>query len=503
MTRSPKRFASSGLALAALALAAGGAWARPACAADSADLGALSIEELANVDISSVSKSDQPLSEAPAAVYVITREEILRSGATRLAEILRLAPNLQVAQVTASSNAVSARGFNGTAASKLLVLVDGRSVYSPFFSGVFWDVHDVPPQTIDRIEVISGPGATLWGANAVNGVINIVTRGAAEAQEGVVEGNAGARERRAAAHVSGKLSDSLGLRIYVETASHDDNITAGGDDARDGWRQTQGGFRLDWSRRDDLVTVQGDIYGGAQHQMLGPDQRVSGHNLLGRWTRELAGGSTLQVQAYYDYLERTKAGFFGNYLRTYDLELQHRFTLGRHAVVWGGGYRRTEDRFPIVPGNPSTPLTQFFQPESRDLHFANAFVQDTITLSPADPRGEGRGRPLRRRRTAAERTAVVAGDRDDHAVGGRIAGGARALAAGPRLFPDVRTHPDPRAGPLPAGDAHRLRARLSRTADPADVAVGLGVLQRLRRPADLRGAARAVVPDRHRQRDGG
>ena len=376
-----------GSALAALAVAcvaagsASPAWAVSAGAA--ADLSALSIEELANVDISSVSKADQPLSEAPAAVYVITRDEILRSGATRLAEILRLAPNLQVAQVTAASYAISARGFNGTAASKLLVLVDGRSIYSPFFSGVFWDVHDVPPQTIERIEVISGPGATLWGANAVNGVINIVTRSAADRPGGVLEVNVGARERRVAAQVGGRLSESLGLRLYVETASHDDNIAATGDNAQDSWRQAQGGFRLDWRPGEDLVTLQGDVYGGAQDQVLGPDQRVSGHNLLARWSRQFEAGSALQVQAYYDYLERTKAGFFGDYLHIYDVELQHSFTLGRHAVVWGGGYRRTKDRFPIVPGNPSTPLTQFFAPESRALNLANAFVQDTITLSPA------------------------------------------------------------------------------------------------------------------------
>jgi len=392
MTRSPRALLLNGgrvLAAAAaaslcLAFAASAAPAPPAPPADApTDLSALSIEELANVDISSVSKIDQPLSEAPAAIYVITREEILRSGATRLAEILRLAPNLQVAQVTASSFAISARGFNGTAAAKLLVLVDGRSIYSSFFSGVFWDVHDVPPQTIDRIEVISGPGATLWGANAVNGVINIVTRSSADPPGAVVEANAGGRERRVAAHVSGRLSDSLSLRLYLESASHDDDVTAVGRDARDAWRQAQGGFRLDWNASNDLVTVQGDIYGGAQRQTLGPDQRVSGHNLLARWTRELEGGSTLRVQAYYDDLERTKAGFFGDDVHTYDVELQHSFTLGRHAVVWGGGYRRTKDRFPIVPGNPSTPLTQFFQPESRALHLANAFVQDTVTLSPA------------------------------------------------------------------------------------------------------------------------
>jgi iron complex outermembrane receptor protein len=367
------------------AQAAAAAEASPAFAA--ADLSGLSIEELANIDISSVSKTDQPLSEAPAAIYVITNEAILRSGATRLADILRLAPNLQVAQVTATSFAISARGFNGTAASKLLVLIDGRSVYTPFFSGVFWEMHDVPPETIERIEVISGPGATLWGANAVNGVVNIITRASSETQGGVLEAGGGAREHRASLRYGGKLGEALSYRAYVETAGHDDNVTASGAPARDGWRHNQGGFRIDWTPGADRVTLQGDIYDGSQRfgaagQPTAGKASVSGHNLLARWSRRLDGGATLQVQAYYDELERTAAGIAGNYLQTYDLEAQHTFALGAaHQVVWGGGYRRTKDRFPIVPANPSSPFTQFFRPESRGLNFANVFVQDTVALS--------------------------------------------------------------------------------------------------------------------------
>jgi len=182
------------------------------------DLSRLSIEELANIDISSVSKTDQPLSEAAAAIYVITHDDIVRSGASRLPEILRLAPNLQVAQVTATSYAISARGFNGTAAGKLLVLIDGRSVYTPFFSGVFWDVQDVPPEIIERIEVISGPGATLWGANAVNGVINIITRNSAETQGGMLTATVGSRERRASLHYGGAIGETLSYRVYAEAA---------------------------------------------------------------------------------------------------------------------------------------------------------------------------------------------------------------------------------------------------------------------------------------------
>jgi len=356
---------------------------QPTMSTAQADLSSLSIEELANIDISSVSKTDQPLSEAPAAIYVITHEEIRRSGATRLAEILRLAPNLQVAQVTAASYAISARGFNGTAAGKLLVLIDGRSVYTPFFSGVFWDVHDVPPETIERIEVISGPGATLWGANAVNGVINIITRSSRDTQGGVLNVGGGSRERRVSLQYGGALGEGLTWRLYAETADHDHNVTATGANARDGWRQSQVGFRLDWSGGRDLVTLQGDLYDGSQHQVRVNNQEVSGHNLLARWTRQLGGGSTLQVQAYYDYLERKTPGVFGDFLHTYDVEAQHSFASGAHEVVWGGGYRRTEDRFPIVPANPSTPFTQFFQPESRSLNLGNLFAQDTVALTPA------------------------------------------------------------------------------------------------------------------------
>lgn len=352
-------------------------------ASGGADLSALSIEDLANIDISSVSKTDQPLSEAPAAIYVITHEDIVRSGATRLPEILRLAPNLQVAQVTASSYAISARGFNGPAASKLLVLVDGRSVYTPFFSGVFWDVNDVPPESIERIEVISGPGATLWGANAVNGVINIITRASGETQGGVLEAGGGSRERRVSLQYGGKLGEALTYRAYVEAAAHDHDVTTSGADARDGWRQSQGGFRIDWGAVDDVVTVQGDIYDGSQDKFSGPDQEVSGHNLLARWTHHPTAGSTLQVQAYYDYLKRAVPGVFADYLHTYDVDVQHSFAFGAaHEIVWGGGYRRTKDRFPIFP-NPSSPFTQFFRPERLTLNLGNLFVQDTIALSPS------------------------------------------------------------------------------------------------------------------------
>ncbi|MDQ0466764.1 iron complex outermembrane receptor protein [Caulobacter ginsengisoli] len=348
-----------------------------------ADLRQLSIEDLANVDVSSVSKTAQPLSNAPAAIYVITRDDILRSGATTLPEILRLAPNLQVARITATSYAVSARGFNGSAADKLLVLIDGRSVYTPFSHGVFWDSQDVLPEDIDRIEVISGPGATLWGANAVNGVINILTRRSSETQGVSLRAGGGDREQFASLQYGGTLGDGLTYRIYADGMRQTGNETATGQDARDGWSRRQAGFRLDWSGADDLITLQGDVYKGSEEQATAPlfaDLANSGGNLMARWTRTLSSGGTLQVQAYYDQIERSVPGRYRDTLRTYDLDVQHSFSLGgRHQIVWGGGYRLTEDDFPIAP---SPPKTQFFDPVSSRQTLTNLFAQDAITLTP-------------------------------------------------------------------------------------------------------------------------
>src|SRR5579863_8091316 len=181
------------------------------------DLQRLSIDDLANVQVYSVSKSSQALSDAPAAIYVITHDEIIRSGATNLADILRLAPNLQVAQMSADSWAITARGFNGNAADKLLVLIDGRSVYTPLYGGVLWDENDVLPENIERIEVISGPGATLWGANAVNGVINIITRKSGDTPGGVLDVSAGTHDDRASLQYGGTLESDLSYRAYADS----------------------------------------------------------------------------------------------------------------------------------------------------------------------------------------------------------------------------------------------------------------------------------------------
>jgi iron complex outermembrane receptor protein len=343
-------------------------------APSTSSLKSLSIEDLMNLEITSVSKRSEPLSEASAAVYVITREEILNSGARSLPDILRLAPNLQVAQITSSSFAITARGFNGPAASKLLVLIDGRTVYTPYHSGVSWDVQDVLPEDIERIEVISGPGATLWGANAVNGVINIITRKAGETQDGSLRVGGGNLEQRGSVQYGGQAGSAVAYRAYVDSFHYGDDVTATGMNAEDAWHKSQGGFRVDWMPAGDLVTLQGDLYTGSEEQFQAADQAVSGHNLLTRWTHAFSEASSLQVQAYYDYTKTSIPNVGFDELNTYDLDVQHAFAWGnRQSIVWGGGVRTEDDNFPTqVP---------IFLPPQRTLDYSNAFLQDTISLS--------------------------------------------------------------------------------------------------------------------------
>ena len=338
----------------------------------------LSIEDLATIDITSVTKVTQPLNRAPAAVYVITHEDIVRSGLTSIPEILRLAPNLQVAQASASGYAISARGFNGAFADKLLVLIDGRSVYSPLYGGVFWDAQSVLVEDIERIEVISGPGATLWGANAVNGVINIITLKSADTQGGSLDVGGGNLQRGASLQYGGRLSDQLTYRIYAKDVDYSDTKTATGANAHDGWSMPQGGFRLDWSPPDDTVTVQGDLSRALERQQGAGDLLVASDDLLARWHHASADGSALQVQVYYDQTRRyTANGGGGLTLNTYDLDIQHSFALGRwNAIVWGGGERVEQDH---IVGTSSI----VFNPTSRTLNLANVFVQDSMSLSDA------------------------------------------------------------------------------------------------------------------------
>ena len=375
--RGGQRKVTRGIAVVAIALCiplvAHGSNAAPGDLGDAVSTGSLktlSIEDLMNLEVTSVSKRGEPLSDAAAAVYVITREEILNSGARSLPDILRLAPNLQVAQITSSSFAITARGFNGSAASKLLVLIDGRSVYTPYHSGVSWDIQDVPPEDIERIEVISGPGATLWGANAVNGVINIITRKAGDTQDGSLRVGGGNLEQRGSVQYGGHAGSAVDYRAYVDSFHYGDDLTATGANARDGWQKSQGGFRVDWKQAGDLVTLQGDLYTGSEQQFQAADEGISGHNLLTRWNHAFSESSSLQVQAYYDYTRTAIPNVGFDDLNTYDLDVQHAFAWGsRQSIVWGGGVRTEDDNFVV------------FSPPQRTLDYSNAFLQDTISLS--------------------------------------------------------------------------------------------------------------------------
>ena len=339
-----------------------------------ADIADLSIEELGNIQITSVSRHAERLADAPAAIFVITGEDIRRSGATRLPEALRLAPNLEVARSSASSYAISARGFNNTIANKLLVLIDGRTVYTPLFSGVFWDAQDVMLEDVERIEVISGPGATLWGANAVNGVINVITRRASDTQGAFAYGRAGSLERGSGARYGGAMGTVGAYRVYGRFFDVFNTSRASGATASDGWSKGQVGFRNDWGTAANGFTLQGDAYRGSLDQAIRDDSSISGNNLLGRWNRDLAGWGELQVQSYFEHTERDIPGTFAERLNILDVEFQHGLRpIGAHRLTWGGGYRHGDDRV-------TNSAIIAFLPADRGLRWANIFAQDEIAL---------------------------------------------------------------------------------------------------------------------------
>jgi iron complex outermembrane receptor protein len=352
------------------------------------DLSDLSIEELANIQITSVSKRPERLLEAAASVYVITADDIRRSGAATLPEALRLAPNLQVAQATGSSYAITARGLNGggnSAPNKLLVLIDGRSVYTPLFSGVFWDAQDVMLEDIDRIEVISGPGGTLWGVNAVNGVINITTRPARDTQGSL------ATLRRASngadiAFRQGGASGDRHWRVYGKVQGRANTELATGADSDDAWRQGQVGFRTDWERGADQFSVNGNAYRGALGQpqpgtfavgaaSLALDTiQTHGANLTGHWAHALEGGGSINLQGYLDHTARKVPPTFAEELSIADLQFQHSLApAGSHSVVWGANYRRSWDRV-----DNSTFVA--FLPARLSQAWASLFAQDELAL---------------------------------------------------------------------------------------------------------------------------
>jgi iron complex outermembrane receptor protein len=368
--------------------AAAAAFGTTLCAAQPAQdlrLSELSLEELSNIEITSVSKRAERLSDAPTSVFVITSEDIRRSGATSLPEALRLAPNLQVARAYAKGYAISARGFNSSTANKLLVLIDGRSVYTPLYSGVFWDVQDVMLEDVERIEVISGPGGTLWGVNAVNGVINVITRGAAASQGGLVALGAGNDESRASARFGARTAEGLAWRLYATRTDLRSTETEAGTSVNDAGHHTQVGLRADAQRGADRFMLQAEAYRGRRDPPLqdtdsgtqidyGPIT-ASGAHVPGLWERRLAGGASVQLQAYVDRTKRNIVPILSDTQDTLDLQFQHSpGPIGTHTPVWGLQYRGGRDRV-------DNSIYIAFLPARLNQNWASLFAQDEIALA--------------------------------------------------------------------------------------------------------------------------
>ncbi len=346
----------------------------------------MSIQQLLNTKVTTVSRQPEDPFKSAAAVYVITREDIRRSGATSIPELLRLVPGLQVARAGANQWAISSRGFNGAFANKLLVQIDGRTVYTPLFSGVYWGVQDTFIDDIKQIEVIRGPGATLWGANAVNGIINIITEEATNTQENQVNLIYGNEEQPyVSARHGGKVGDDLFYRGYAKYFDRADLRTLQDTPANDDWNEGRGGFRVDYNATtQDFVTVQGDVYQGDQGLDLNVPGIPSftrsqetldarGANLLSRWTKDLEDGSEAQLQAYLDY-QRFDYSLLDQQTYTFDLDFQHAKALSEnHDVVWGLGYRYIADD---LAGS----FLLNFNEQERERSLYSAFVQDKINL---------------------------------------------------------------------------------------------------------------------------
>jgi len=370
-------------------------WPLPAAEPATAmpDFGSMSIEDLMKIPVTSFSKREEQLSEVSGALHVITQDDIRRSGAPNIPEALRMAPGLQVARVASHSWAISARGFNDIFANKLLVLQDGRSIYTPLFSGVFWDVQDTMMEDIDRIEVIRGPGATLWGANAVNGVINIITKSARDTQGLLLSGGGGTEEIGfGGVRYGGKINEQTHFRVYGKYFNRDASVLPNGEDADDRWHMGRGGFRFDSDVSDqNLLTVQGDLYAGWIDQTftrvspvapyptndVADTFDVNGGNLLARWTHTISADSSWAVQGYYDRTYRD-AVIFREARDTFDVDFQHRFPLfSWNSVIWGLEYRWTGDKV-----RDTDNFDVSLDPAERSTQLFSAFVQDEISLVP-------------------------------------------------------------------------------------------------------------------------
>jgi iron complex outermembrane receptor protein len=357
------------LSIPALAVASG-----PVQVAD--NLADMSLEELSNLQVTTAAKRAEKLSDVPASVYVITGDDIRRSGATNLGQALQLAPNLEVAQVNSENFAVSSRGFLNLVTNKLLVLIDGRTVYSPVLSGVFWNVQQVMLEDVDRIEVISGPGAALEGANAFDGVINIITKSAADTLGGVAIAAGGNNQRDYQLRYGAPLGDAGAFRIYAMHTDDFGTTRTDGASEDDDMRRDQAGFRYDYSgAAGDHATLQGDIYQGTIGSLAGSVEYINGANLLGRYAFDLHDGSRITLQSYIDHAEQIVPRGLSDTFDVFDIEIQDDLArIGDHNISLGGGYRTGYDQTPPTE-------VEHFIPQNRTLYWSNIFAQDQYALT--------------------------------------------------------------------------------------------------------------------------
>ena len=370
--QSRKTAAFAGLML----LVAGAVWATDGGPVSTNSVADLSLEDLVNLKVTSVSRKEEKLDDAAAAIFVLGNDDIRRSGATTVADALRLVPGLQVAAIDSSDWAISARGFNSQFATKLLVMIDGRSVYSPLFSGVYWDAQQVFLDDVDRIEVIRGPGATIWGANAVDGVISILSKSTRDTQGGLVYGGGGDEHLAlGGARYGGQIDEDTYYRVYGMYQLNNDFPLADGQSADDRWDLEQAGYRVDhYTHSDGQLTWQADAYAGNLADNTGD---MNGFNTLGRWSRTISDRSSYEVQAYLDHTYRNDSLAVIS-LDTADFAFQHTFGLGeRNDVIWGLGYRFTDTRFQKV-NIPGTTILNNNIP----LNLFSAFIQDEFKIVP-------------------------------------------------------------------------------------------------------------------------
>src|SRR5450432_518079 len=348
------------------------------------DLASQSLEDLMNVEVTSVSKKEQKLSRVAAAIFVITKEDIRRSGATNIPDALRIVPGLDVAQIDANTWAISARGLNEQFSDKLLVMIDGRSVYTPTFGGVYWDTLDVPLEDIERIEVVRGPGGTVWGANAVNGVINIITKRSSETRGTLVVAGAGnLAEEFGTVQYGGGLGNRTDYRVYAKYMNQDHLPGLDGKPGGDGWDMLRGGFRLDSTlSSSDQLTIEGNIYGGREGQhvlglipevVTGENAGMSGGDVQAVWNKTYSERAASTLQASFDRYEHQLP--FRDNRSTWDVAFQDYFSWGeRQNMIWGLDYRYTS--------HDSNSAAVFYDPSDSKRQLFSGFLQDEFEVIP-------------------------------------------------------------------------------------------------------------------------